>query len=387
MEKFERMKNMKHTVLVIALFCGVGLYMQYHWSTNYYKVQIMSEQGNNKSNANQVQWNIMNCLNLSEVTEVLNVHKQVKSEIEKPDEQSIPKNLSPNMSEIAEERSIHLQTMCKKLGYGYNNGTLSVSTWMGKPMLARPRLYYSDKHKIVVCGVPKCGSTEWRKALLIVEGDVNTTLPSEIEHEYAFTQARKKRFLWERFQGKTPQAYEEMNKRLNNYYRIMTVREPLERVVSAYIDKMLSGGSGETYYKGHSERIHKNFAPNKNSPSFKPGRATFEEFVDSIINNPGGLDIHWKLYNGICDPCHMQYNYIAKLETISLDSEFLSMKSGIENQLLFPRNSNASVSLEHKWKDKYSVYLEKLPPKKLHDLYLVYREQYKLFNYPPPPIL
>nr|XP_039250345.1 carbohydrate sulfotransferase 9-like isoform X2 [Styela clava] len=212
---------------------------------------------------------------------------------------------------LSKERKSHLRQFCYKLGYEYSESSLDVMTWLKKPISSRPRLYFSDKLKVIVCGVPKCGSTEWRKALLIAEGDVNTTLPSDIDHEYAFTLARKRRFFWERFQGRTKHSRDMMNKRLNNYYRIMTVRDPLERVVSAYVDKMLPGGSGGTIY----EKISR--------------------------------DIHHK----------------------------------------FGHRDNKTDTRVHKWKFKYKEYLRKLPVKKLHALYEFYWEQYKLFNYPPPPFV
>ncbi|XP_077970714.1 carbohydrate sulfotransferase 11-like isoform X1 [Styela clava] len=289
-----------------------------------------------------------------------------------------------NMLKIAEQRNSHIKTYCNKLGYGYSgNRTLNASAWMKKTRI-RPNLYFSDKLKMIICAVGKCGSTEWRKTLLIVEGDVNVTSMSEIGHEEAFTLARDNRFLWTKFSPQNPESYHEMNKRLNNYYRIMTVREPLERVVSAYIDKMLPGGSGLGFYEEMSKKIHGKYARNKNTKYFKPGRASFEEFVDSILSNPKQLDIHWRLYKDICDPCHIQYDYIAKLETIALDSEYLMKKFRISDNLLFKRKSNLSESLEHKWKKKYTTYLEGLPMEKLRALYKLHREQYKLFNYSTP---
>ncbi|XP_077970830.1 carbohydrate sulfotransferase 9-like [Styela clava] len=290
-----------------------------------------------------------------------------------------------NMLKLIKQRNSHLRKYCNKLGYGYSgNLTLNVSTWMHKIDYSRPLLYYSDKLKMILCEVPKCGSTRWRKTLLIVERDVNATSMSEIEHEESFTLARDKRFLWTRFPPKNPGSHHEINKRLNNYYRIMTVREPLERVVSAYIDKMLPDGTGEKYYEKISKTIHKKFAKNKNTKYFQPGSASFEEFVDSILSNPKQHDIHWRSYSDICDPCHIQYDYIVKLETIALDSEYLVKKFGISDDLLFERDSNLSESLGHKWKSKYRTYLEGLPMKKLHALYETYWEQYKLFNYSTP---
>lgn len=67
--------------------------------------------------------------------------------------------------------------------------------------------------------------------------------------------------------------------------------------------------------------------------------ATWEEFVELVSRSPKDLmDIHWRPYDSICDPCNIQYDYIAKLETIVEDSKYISDKFGIDRNLLFTGN-------------------------------------------------
>ncbi|XP_039250040.1 carbohydrate sulfotransferase 8-like isoform X3 [Styela clava] len=143
-----------------------------------------------------------------------------------------------NMEELAKSRNENLRKRC---GSRFYNGTIKSGTWDSLPPLCKPKLYYSDKHKLIACTIPKSGSTSWRKALLISDGVVNASSPEEIAQEDAFKLGMKKRYLWLHFKNNSTRTRAEINKRLNEYYRIIVVREPLERIVSAYLDKIVHG--------------------------------------------------------------------------------------------------------------------------------------------------
>ena len=51
----------------------------------------------------------------------------------------------------------------------------------------------------------------------------------------------------------------------------------------------------------------------------------FNEFLQFIVDNGGkGLvNIHWRSIHNTCHPCFVKYDYIAKLETIGSDSQFI----------------------------------------------------------------
>lgn len=68
------------------------------------------------------------------------------------------------------------------------------------------------------------------------------------------------RDLWSKYNESDSDSVSKTKERISNYTRIMTVREPLERLVSAYKDKMLPTGSGGTSFGALSQRIHKAYA-------------------------------------------------------------------------------------------------------------------------------
>ncbi|XP_039250038.1 carbohydrate sulfotransferase 10-like isoform X2 [Styela clava] len=274
------------------------------------------------------------------------------------------------MEELAKSRNENLRKRC---GSRFYNGTIKSGTWDSLPPLCKPKLYYSDKHKLIACTIPKSGSTSWRKALLISDGVVNASSPEEIAQEDAFKLGMKKRYLWLHFKNNSTRTRAEINKRLNEYYRIIVVREPLERIVSAYLDKIVHG---RKKYARIALSMHNGTG----------SHATFEEFVDSIINKPSTTyDTHWDLYESICDPCRLQYNYIVKLETMSQDAKYVSKITGIDSHLLTSIKSDEKIPLlKHKWKTEYQEYLESLPKDKLMKLFNIYSRDYELFGYSIP---
>ncbi|XP_039250035.2 carbohydrate sulfotransferase 11-like [Styela clava] len=265
------------------------------------------------------------------------------------------------------------ETLRKRCGSRFYNGTINSNTWDRFPPRIKPRLHFSDEHKLIACTIPKSGSTSWIKALLMADGIVNVSTPNEIEQEDAYKLGMKHRYLWLHFNHTSKHGKAEINRRLNDYYRIIIVREPLERVVSAYLDKVVHG---KNIYAKLAHSLHKG----------TDGITTFEEFVDSIISRPSfTYDIHWNLYESICDPCRLQYHYIVKLETMSQDVKYVSKMTGIDSHLLISEKTTERVSsLEHTWKIKYRKYLEDLPIEKVKKLYKIYSKDYELFGYPVP---
>ena len=47
---------------------------------------------------------------------------------------------------------------------------------------------------------------------------------------------------------------------------------------------------------------------------------TFPHFIQYLtLVEPASFDGHWKLYNDLCAPCTVRYDYISKLETMQSD--------------------------------------------------------------------
>ena len=116
----------------------------------------------------------------------------------------------------------------------------------------------------------------------------------------------------------------EIYKRLN-YFTFMVVRNPLDRVLSAYNDKFVHSNS--TYYRRtHGRKIIKQFHKNATKHQLVTGEGvSFSAYVQ-YINKKKNKDHHWTNIQSVCYPCINRIDYVINLEASSLDNEFIIRK-------------------------------------------------------------
>ncbi|KAK3755476.1 hypothetical protein QZH41_005970, partial [Actinostola sp. cb2023] len=104
----------------------------------------------------------------------------------------------------------------------------------------------NDEHGVLYCYVPKVACSNWKRVMAVLDGKANST--DEIGQVPHSTFKRLSRY---------PPA--EIQYRLENYYKFMFAREPLQRVVSAYKDKLT--GNNEYYATNFVKQIISKFRP------------------------------------------------------------------------------------------------------------------------------
>uniref|UniRef100_A0A493SZR3 Carbohydrate sulfotransferase n=1 Tax=Anas platyrhynchos platyrhynchos TaxID=8840 RepID=A0A493SZR3_ANAPP len=189
--------------------------------------------------------------------------------------------------------------------------------------------------------VPKVGCSNWKRTIFILQAGLEMEA-SEIEHDHIHQTS-----LIKRMAAYPPPIQEEF---LSNYTKVMFTRHPLERLVSAYRDKLLHS---EPYYSTTvANEIRAMFRKNKNSSE----KVSFQEFVSFIIAKPmNALDIHWKPMFLLCDPCNIHYDILGKYETLGLDSEHVLKAIGAPESLQYPslkrygseKRTNGDITLEY----------------------------------------
>jgi Sulfotransferase family len=100
-------------------------------------------------------------------------------------------------------------------------------------------MYVDDTRRYIYCLVSKAACTSWKRTLLKLSGNETVSkflngsneLKFQLVHDRSFSNKVLKRL--EHF------SPDEQHFRLKNYYKFMFVREPLERLLSAYRDKMI----------------------------------------------------------------------------------------------------------------------------------------------------
>ncbi|NXO25869.1 CHST9 sulfotransferase, partial [Cisticola juncidis] len=228
------------------------------------------------------------------------------------------------------------------------------------------QLFVEHKHKFIYCEVPKVGCSNWKRTIFLLQSDLNSEA-SEIEHDNIHHTS-----LIKRLASYPPALQQEF---LSKYTKVMFTRHPLERLVSAYRDKLLH--SEPFYSTTVADQIKAMFRKNKTSPE----KVSFQEFVNFIIaKQPHALDIHWKPMFLLCDPCNIHYDIMGKYETLGLDSGQVLKIIGAPEHLQYPSlkrygsesRTNGYITLE---------YLRQLTSEQIEKIKKLYEMDFFLFNY------
>ncbi|XP_013394955.1 carbohydrate sulfotransferase 11 isoform X2 [Lingula anatina] len=235
------------------------------------------------------------------------------------------------------------------------------------------QLYVDDRHGLLFCEVPKVGCTNWKKLLLYLTHNYNYTEAMSLSQEDVHMRVLS--FV-------TPLArFNEYGRkyRLQNYLKFMMVRHPMERVVSAYVDKLED--DHDPYLLWLGKRILKKYRKNPSEDALKTGRSvTFQEFINYLLDETKtkwgkkNIDIHWRTYDNLCHPCSIDYDVIGKYETLETDSN--NILDMIGSQIRYPSFNKSSKTAT--FMDKY---YKQLSPGIVQKIWELYRRDAEIYGY------
>lgn len=166
------------------------------------------------------------------------------------------------------------------------------------------------------------------------------------------------------------------------------VRDPFERILSAYRNKL--EGNRNSFYKALGNKIVHRFRHRSQAQLYPRCGPTFEEFVRFLIEEHAAgrrFDEHWAPVYSFCTPCSVNFSIIGKTETFQRDSEFIIRQAGLESLLLgkLPRRKlrkignlgRAGVKSEQ-LAERYFADLDRTT---LDQLLKIYRIDFELFDY------
>ncbi|XP_052387498.1 carbohydrate sulfotransferase 8-like isoform X2 [Carassius gibelio] len=237
------------------------------------------------------------------------------------------------------------------------------------------RIYVEDRHKLLYCEVPKAGCSNWKRILMVLAGVANST--REINHVAVHYDNHLKRLDSFDHQGITS--------RLETYTKVVFVREPMERLVSAFRDKFESPNS--YYHPVFGKPIISKYRVNASQTALKTGSGvTFREFMHYLldVHRPVGMDIHWEAANQLCSPCHLHYDFIGKVETLEEDANFLLRKIGAPENLSYPSFKDGNPKAARTSTQITQHYFSQLNASERQRAYDFYYMDYLMFNYSKP---
>ena len=137
-----------------------------------------------------------------------------------------------------------------------------------------------------------------------------------------------------------------MISRLNTYFKFFIVRDPFERLISAFKDKFVKNPRFEPWYKHDiAPAIIRKYRKSHRDNDAAATGLRFEDFVRYLGDVPGRrrMDrqfgehvIHWVTYAELCAPCDITYSVVGHHETLERDAPYILKAAGIERLVSYP---------------------------------------------------
>ena len=253
-----------------------------------------------------------------------------------------------------------------------------------KPRVHRPSttsmtyLLYDDRHRVLYCMVPKVASTNWLTTLVSLSGRVrNVDLNNTANNQFPVTNRNFLRSVGIGFLHEltTLEAYQ----RMDDYFSFMFVRDPYERLLSAYNDKFIHSNERAYYHKTFGTQIVSQFRPKATYREAMLGNdVTFPEFI-KFVSRSSHTDEHWKRYMDLCFPCYINYDYIGKMETLKPDTAAVLERGFHQNvPQVFPHNPTGHLTTSDVIKNGY----HNVSTNDMEKLKREYDIDFLMFNYP-----
>lgn len=172
---------------------------------------------------------------------------------------------------------------------------------------------------------------------------------------------------------------EEIRYRLDHYLKFVFVRNPFERLLSAYRDKL---NPGNKYFQTEfGRKIVRTYRLNASQESLLLGHdVTFREFIQYLINfhssdEKAVFNEHWRPVFDMCLPCVVRYDIVGKYETINDDAWLVLEKAGLGRRIQFPHVGNSTTSsLLH-------TFMSQLTHQEVEMLYQIYENDFNFFGF------
>ncbi|XP_068217569.1 carbohydrate sulfotransferase 11-like [Palaemon carinicauda] len=226
-------------------------------------------------------------------------------------------------------------------------------------------LFVDEFRKAIYCYIPKVACTNWKKVWMSLVGLTTvknlSAIPLMVPHENGY-----KMQLVKKLEGPPLEI------KLNTYKKLIVVRHPFHRLASAYRDKIQF--KGDPLFQKQVLPFVAKRRPNANLENIQ-----WPEFVDYVTLGYGKQsDDHWNSYMTLCHPCALNYDVIAKVETLEEDSERFLRLIDAPGDLHFPNTSRTSRRIgSTEWEE----YRRQLSSDQVVALRRAYARDFQLFEY------
>uniref|UniRef100_A0A3B5BCV8 Carbohydrate sulfotransferase n=1 Tax=Stegastes partitus TaxID=144197 RepID=A0A3B5BCV8_9TELE len=278
-------------------------------------------------------------------------------------------------AELQQQRLARMQESRRRL---LNDICTKYQPGVGEQLVSQrqvSRIYVEDRSRLLYCEVPKAGCSNWKRVLMVLDGAAAST--RDIPHDAAHYANHLQRL----------ESYDHagIGERLHSYTKVLFVREPFERLVSAFRDKFESPNS--YYHPVFGRPIISRYRVNATRTALRTGAGvTFREFIQYLLDvrRPVGMDIHWEPVSQLCNPCLLRYNFIGRFENLEEEANFLLRSIGAPANLTFPDFKDRNPLAERTSTTITRKYFSQLNATERQRAFDFYYMDYLMFDYPKP---
>lgn len=173
---------------------------------------------------------------------------------------------------------------------------------------------------------------------------------------------------------------------LEEYTKLLFVRHPLERILSAFRNKFEgTAATSIQFQKSYGRQIINRFRKKVDGRLINSlDGVTFEEFIKYLMEPAASLQFnhwqsyqeHWEPINGLCNPCSVNYDFIGLFENLVEESNIILKK--FSKGIQYPETSRVETASTTNHMTSY--YLP-LAPEQIKGLEKVFAMDFLLFNY------
>ena len=171
---------------------------------------------------------------------------------------------------------------------------------------------------------------------------------------------------------------EDIKLRLKTYFKLFFVREPFERLLSAYSDKFVK--SRHTWKVGYSfEPFEKQMVNNfKRVDPNSDEKGSFTKFIYYVSGVGFNREPHWTSYDSLCHPCEIDYDFIGHFEHMPDEGPYILRQTGMDRVATFPEfvTHNTTAKLLHEYAP--------IPKQKIVELAKAFEKDFDTLGYKFP---
>ncbi|NXN97072.1 CHSTE sulfotransferase, partial [Rhinopomastus cyanomelas] len=229
-------------------------------------------------------------------------------------------------------------------------------------------LLVSDRYRFLYCYVPKVGCSNWKRVLKVLGGALGSVHAAlKMDHRSGLV-----------FLGDL--RPDEIRYRLEHYFKFLFVRDPMERLLSAYRNKF---GEIEEYQRRYGLEIVRRYREGGAGASAGDD-VTFSEFLRYLLDEDAErMNEHWMPIYNLCQPCAVRYDFIGSYERLNADADYVLERVRSPPFVRFPERQAwyKPVTAE-----TLHYYLCNTRRRLIQDLLPKYILDFSLFAYPLPNI-